>query len=76
MVSADCRKAEVCPSAASLWQSSVLVLVRSVVPVTQRKGAAEPLYPEGCGSSSKEEVCICTEREPGISMFGIAVEVS
>lgn len=24
----------------------------------------------------QEEVCICTEREPGISIFGIAAEVS
>lgn len=27
-------------------------------------------------SSRKEEVCICTESEPGVSVFGIAVEVS
>lgn len=26
----------------------------SVVPVPQRKGAAEPLCPEGCGTSSRE----------------------
>lgn len=26
--------------------------------------------------SRKEEVCICTDSEPGISVFGIAVEVS
>lgn len=26
--------------------------------------------------SRKEEVCICTESEPGISVFGMAVEVN
>lgn len=110
-----------------------------MVPVTQRQGAADPAFPEGCSAakstvvngargtgccsndggsfvertcrrilrnhkqfvvsyqhaqhisarsevgskrnevappSRKEEVCICTESQPGISIFGTAVEVS
>lgn len=115
-----------------------MLLVKIVVPVTQRQGAAEHVFPEECSTaesaipngarsiwcsddgssfvegmyrrilryhkrfvvsyqcarhssarsevgskrkevappSRKEEVCICTESEPGISIFGIAVEVS
>lgn len=40
-----------------------LCLVKSLVPVTQRKGAAEPLCPEGCGTSSKEGRGLHLHRE-------------
>lgn len=40
-----------------------LCLVKSLVPVTQRKGAAEPLCLEGCGTSSKEWRGLYLHRE-------------
>lgn len=40
-----------------------LCLVKSVVPATQRKGAAEPLCPGGCSTSSKEGRGLHLQRE-------------
>lgn len=69
VVGAACSSAGVCPSAASLWHSSVLLKGNVLLNrCALRAVAALP---------RKERVCICTEREPGISsIFGTAAEVS